>query len=450
MVTNSEWRSKYSTSKLPCKQGCTIDEEELKLFVVDCLDELGLPDGYSEFSVVDEEGNVTLPDGSTAPAVDGEGEPIGAGEPVLSIFDGDGNYLGSKLCDTGIDDVQLKGFISDCLAELGITAPDGFSQFGVVDEEGNVTLPDGSTAPAVDGLGEPIEAGELVLSVYDGEGNYLGSKPCATAGADGFSEFGIVNEDGTITLPDGTTVDAVDGQGNPVPAGEPVLNVFAADGTYIGSKVCPSTIVVCSGAETAPYIGQPLLIRAHISQAYVSPLGGAYRGTPCDCGVPIVKCEDTNRLKGPPEHDRICFIANSGAISGGNLTAIPVGNTVVAESALISVTNTTCRIFRGLRRVEGRVRVSTTEGPTQVIQNQQISINGGNYSSAENDLVSNLDGQNIQLALVADRLSCQTNVLPDAVVSLQSRLNLNVLGPNGVEWSDSESSALLDLSTTRS
>ena len=217
-------------------------------------------------------------------------------------------------------------------------------------------------------------------------------------------------------------------------------------------KVFPDQQVlrICVGAETAPYGGEALLERSHIVQPYVSPLGGTYRGDATDCGVPINKCDATNKLRGAPEHDRICFIANSGVINGGDLQPIPVGNTPVAESALISVTNTTCRIYRGVRRVEGRVRVSTTLGNTQVIQNQQISINGGAYSSAENDMVSNLDGQNIQVALVADRLSCQTNVLPGATTSVQSRLNLNVIGPNGVEWSDSEASALIDVSTTRS
>lgn len=223
------------------------------------------------------------------------------------------------------------------------------------------------------------------------------------------------------------------------------------DGTWLAPKGCPAPPVsVCEGAGTRAYAGDALLAEQHVTQPYNTPLPGAgYKGDACTCGTPVVKCDATNTLKGAPEHDRVCYQSNSGVLGAGELTTISGASNVVAESALVSATNFYCRIMRGLKRVEGRARVSHTDGNSQVIGNQQLSINGGNFSSAENDMLSNLDGQNIQVALVADRSSCQNNVQPGAVVTLQARLNLNVIGPNTVQWSDAETSALIDVSTSR-
>ena len=126
-----------------------------------------------------------LKDGAM-PLYDCDGKVYCDGEQsVRKIVDSQGNAhptdgSGNQVIDVK-DDAELKTFVTICMASLGVTGPDGFSQFGMVDSNGRIFLPNGFTVPAVDGAGNPIPAGEAVLNVFDAQGNYIGSKICPAA-----------------------------------------------------------------------------------------------------------------------------------------------------------------------------------------------------------------------------------------------------------------------------
>ena len=123
-------------------EAVTVDE--VKTCIEEALAELSGPDGSAVFGVVDADGNITLPDGSTAPAVDGQGNPIAAGEPVLSIFDGDGNYLGSKLCNSSMELPTKEGVFDPSTNKLLTELTNPFVEYNCIQGGIELTRCDGS------------------------------------------------------------------------------------------------------------------------------------------------------------------------------------------------------------------------------------------------------------------------------------------------------------------
>lgn len=143
-------------------------------------------DGSAVFGMVDAEGNtMDLNGGVLSPALDGQGNPIPPNTPVLNIFDGQGNYLGSKVCDTDTT-VMVQtpnGVVRPTDAATGHQIVTQCCTWtSVVDDEGNITAPDGTVAPAVDTQGNPIPTGTEVQSETDVDGVYVSSCPKAFDG----------------------------------------------------------------------------------------------------------------------------------------------------------------------------------------------------------------------------------------------------------------------------
>lgn len=123
-----------------------------------------------------------IADGTT---VDGQGNPIAPGTPVLNAYDGDGNYIGSKSCMDMFSQVKTPdGTLIPTDADGNQTITQCCVWSSIVDNDGNVTYPDGhplagDTVPAVDSNGDPIPPGTEVQSETDASGEYQVSCPKA-------------------------------------------------------------------------------------------------------------------------------------------------------------------------------------------------------------------------------------------------------------------------------
>ena len=169
-------------------------------------------DGYSEQGVSD---------GSQ---LDAQGNPIPAGNKITTYYDATGAVVNSRDDEktqgstttpsadglgqvittsdnetTFVCDKQFKGlrdngdgtkteiFVDQAGVEsTGLTLEEptqsGEPQLGVVDAAGNTTYVDADgatqTVPATDLNGDPVDPSQAVWNMIDGNGNYLGSKPC--------------------------------------------------------------------------------------------------------------------------------------------------------------------------------------------------------------------------------------------------------------------------------
>ena len=140
---------------------------------------------YADGSEGETIADTTIPaDGSAsfdladADTVDGQGNPIEPGTPVLDIYDGEGNYLGSKACvDLTVLSQTPDGVTIPVNPDNTQTITQCCTWASIVDDAGNVTTPTGEIVPAVDGEGNPIAPGTEVLSLTDVNGDYEVSYP---------------------------------------------------------------------------------------------------------------------------------------------------------------------------------------------------------------------------------------------------------------------------------
>ena len=243
-------------------------------------------DGYSE------------QDESDGSQLDAQGNPIPAGHAITTYYDANGAVVNSRDDEktqgstttpsadglgqvittsdnetTFVCDKQFKGlrensdgtkteiFVDQSGVEsTGLTLEEptqsGEPQLGVVDAAGNTTYFDANgitqPIPAVDVNGDPVYPSQAVWNFIDGDGNYLGSKPCKdetvlaqTPNGTELPFSGLnqvitqcctwtstVDVDGNITTPTGVVVAAVDGNGNAYPAGTEVQSETDVNGVY--------------------------------------------------------------------------------------------------------------------------------------------------------------------------------------------------------------------------
>ena len=240
-------------------------------------------------------------------------------------------------------------------------------------------------------------------------------------------------------------------------SGDDPLNpdgVWHIDAT--GSVMCDKApagdpVSVCEGEETALYNGEALLHKGHVDQPYETPatpngaVSDGYTSGP-ECGVPIVKHE--NLLKGPPEHNTFCDASIVGS-PPFDASTIPTDGTPVTiiESALVSITNTTCRRLHGITMMQSKARLALRDR-ANIVVGAYASINGGAFGSFENDSYDNLDNQRVDVSMVPDNTICNI-IQPGAVYTAQNRTVIVNSGPGSPVAVIPASAKALIFSTTR-
>ena len=220
-------------------------------------------DGSTDYSI-----ELTLSDGSTL-----NGGPVVDTDLFASVVPDNGDGTGTVTDPSGNSlDVCLNPVKSlrenddGSFTIVNADGTDGTTIPAAATPEVTTTVPnaDGSIHTITTGDGVPTEVctnpfkgfrtnadGSVTLTFQDGtDGPTLAD---TTIPADGFTAFGTVAADGTVTSPDGSTPVAVYPNGDVVTPGDAVLNVFDGAGQYLGSKKCPvDTSVVIEQEDGTP------------------------------------------------------------------------------------------------------------------------------------------------------------------------------------------------------